>query len=213
MAFACSVVIAGSLAAAAASAATGAAERGASGEAAAACERAARQSLSAQDPRPTELTFTAAPVVETSLSNERQLVLRGAGRWRGSSGGVRSFSYSCNVDARTADVVGMVMRASTPPAPAAAPARSRTAEPDLSQLSPEACESSAAEALKRRWPRVSQITFEPNMRTLRQESDSRAELRGRGRALPAPGAPSTLFGFDCAVDPRDGRVLGTRISG
>ena len=180
-------------------------------DAAAACERAAQQSLTAQDARPVDPTFTTAPVVQTSLSNESQLVLRGAGRWR-SAAAVRSFTYICNVDRHTSDVTGLVLRASTPPAPAPKQARAR-AEPDLRELSPEACESSAVVALKRRWPRVSQITFDAGMRSLRQESDSQAELRGRGRALPAPGTPSTLFGFDCTVDPRDGRVLGTRISG
>ena len=39
-----------------------------------------------------------------------------------------------------------------------------------------------------------------------------AELHGRGRALPSPSAPPTFFGFDCELDPRDGRVLRTNLS-
>ena len=92
------------------------------------------------------------------------------------------------------------------------PARG-TLEPDLSHLSPSACEASAAAALKKRWPRVSDISFDGSTRSLSQESPAKAELHGQGRALPAPGSPHALFGFDCEIDPRDGRVLGTRISG
>jgi len=183
---------------------------GANADAVAACERAAGQSLASQAAPASELSFDAAPTVDPTLSNENQVVLRGAGRWRAASG-PRSFSYSCNVDLRAPESVGLVMRDSTPAAAQAA--STRTVEPDLSHLSPAACESSAAVALRQRWPGVSQISFDGATRTLRQESPSKAELHGQGRALPAPGSPSAFFGFDCEVDPRDGRVLGTRISG
>jgi hypothetical protein len=110
-------------------------------------------------------------------------------------------------------LIGLVLRdaisvAARPEAPARPPA-----EPDLSFLSPAACESSAVLALKQRWPRVSQISFDPETRSFSQDSDRSAALHGRGRALPAPDAPATLFGFDCEIDPRDGRVLATRVSG
>ncbi|MDQ6679499.1 MAG: hypothetical protein M3Y67_00850, partial [Pseudomonadota bacterium] len=72
--------------------------------------------------------------------------------------------------------------------------------------------SSAASALKRRWPRVSQISFDTDTRRFVQASPGKADFHGRGRALPEPGVPSALFGFDCEIDPRDGRVLGTRLS-
>ena len=180
-------------------------------EAVAACERAARQALAAQAAHPAEVTFNAAPTVQPSLSSDSQIVLRGVGRWRG-TGGVRSFDYSCNVDPRTFEAIGLVMRDSTPVAAEAAPARTPT-EPDLSHLSPAACESSAAEALKQRWPRVSQISFDSATRSLLQESPSRAKLHGNVRAVPEPGLPSTHFGFDCEIDPRDGRVVSTRVSG
>ena len=177
----------------------------------AACERAAREALAAQTANPAEVTFNAAPAVQPTLSSDSQIVLRGAGRWRG-PGGLRSFEYSCNVDPRTAAVVGLVMRDSTAAPAQAAPIRAPT-EPDLSHLSPAACESSAAEALKQRWPRVSQISFNSDTRSLLQESSTRARLRGHVSALPEPGLPSTHLGFDCEIDPRDGRVLSTRITG
>jgi len=179
-------------------------------DAVAACERAARQSLAPQSANPPEVKFTSGPTVQPGLSNDSQLVLQGAATWRAASG-QRSFSFSCNVDLRNPESVGLVMRDSTPATAEAAPARK--IDPDLSFLSPAACESSAAAALKQRWPRVSQISFDSGTRTLSQESATKAQLHGQGRALPAPDAVPTLFGFDCEVDPRNGQVIATRISG
>lgn len=184
---------------------------GPSPEAVAACERAARQSLAPQTDRPADVTFTAAPTLDASLSGDSLIVLRGAGRWRGATG-PRSFTYSCNVDPRNADAVGLVMRDTTPPGAATAAPRPQP-EPDLSHLSPAACESGAAAALKRRWPNVSNISFDSATRSLQQEGPAKAELRGQGRAMPGPGQPTTLFRFDCEIDPRDGRVQAVRVSG
>jgi hypothetical protein len=179
-------------------------------EAVSACEQAARQSLGPQA-QLADLTFSPPPTIQEGLSSDSQVVLRGAGRWR-TAGGARSFTYSCNVDVRTAKAVGMVIRDVAPVAAAAAPARMPT-EPDLSALSPTACESSAVQALKKRWPRIGQIRFDDATRRFAQKTPSRAELHGTGRALPEPEAQPTLFGFECEIDTRDGRVVGMRISG
>lgn len=183
----------------------------ASPEAVAACERAARQALVAQLPSAAEPAFNGPTTVQQSLSSDSQLVLRGSARWKGTTG-VQDFNYSCNVDPRTARVAGVVMRDAAVDAAAVVTARA-PAEPDLSHLSPAACETSAAEALKKQWPGVSQISFDSATRRFLQSSAAKAELHGHGRALPAPGSPSTHFGFECAIDPRDGRLLGTRVSG
>ena len=129
-----------------------------------------------------------------------------------SAGGIRRFEYSCNVDPRTPEAVGRVLRDTTPAAAQARPAQNLL-EPDLRQLSPGACEASVAAALKKRWPRVSEIRLDSGARSLVQISPDKAELHGQGRALPLQGAPYTVFGFDCEIDPRDGRVLSTRVSG
>jgi len=177
-----------------------------------ACERSARQAVPASGRQPVEVTFNAAPTVQPGPGIDGQTVLRGAGRWR-SPGGMRSFSYTCNVDPRTSEAVAVVLRDTTPAAAAkAAPARP-PAEPDLSELSPAACESSAVAALKERWPRVSQITFDARTRVFRQPSASSALFHGSGQALPTVDSGSRLFGFDCEIDPRDGRVLRISISG
>lgn len=177
----------------------------------AACENAARQTLSAQGARAIEVSFEAAPTMRPRLAGDAQLVLNGSGRSR-QAGAVRNFAYSCNVDARTAEMIGLVLRDSTPARPMAPPAPAPS-EPDVSRLSPAACESSAVAALEKRWPRVAKIDFDRATRSFRQQSGNQAELHGSGHAIPAPGSPSTLFTFDCAIDPRDGRVVRTDVSG
>jgi hypothetical protein len=177
-----------------------------------ACERSARQAVPNLGRELVEVTFTSAPTVQPGPAIDGQIVLRGAGRWRAPTG-VRTFTYSCNVEAKSGEAVGVVMRDTTPQPAAKAPPPRPPAEPDLSALSPAACESSAVAALKARWPRVSQITFDPRTREFRQPSPSSASLHGSGQALPSTDSPTRLFGFDCEIDPRDGRVLRISISG
>ena len=176
-----------------------------------ACERSARQAVPTSARQPVEVTFAAAPTVQPGPSIDGQVVLRGAGRWRAPTG-MRSFVYTCNVDVRSAEAVAVVLRDTTPAAPPKAPPRP-PAEPDLSALSPAACESSAVAALKARWPRVSQISFDARTRVFRQPSADSAQLHGSGQALPSADSATRLFGFDCEIDPRDGRVRGVSISG
>ena len=180
-------------------------------EAVAACEQSVQQSLASKGAPAAELRFNGPPTSQTDRSNDGQLVLRGAGSWRAASG-VRRFEYSCNVDPRTPEAVGLVLRDTTPVAAPARPAQGQM-EPDLRNLSPGACEASVAAALKKRWPRVSEIRLDSGARSLVQISPDKAELHGQGRALPLQGSPYTVFGFDCDIDPRDGRVLSTRVSG
>ena len=179
-------------------------------EAVAACEQAARRALLPKAARAADVTFKTAPVLRPGLSNERQIVLSGEGRWRAAEG-PRNVTYTCNVDRRTFETTGLVIKDSAPVVASAAPPR-RSAEPDLSQLSLAACESSAVRALQRRWPSVSEIRFDSDTRSYRQESLDHAALRGRGRAQPAKGSPDTFFGFVCEIDPKDGWVLKTRVT-
>ena len=183
----------------------------ANAEAVAACEQAAQQSLASKGAPAAELKFNGPPSSQPDRANDGQIVLRGAGSWR-AAGGVRRFEYSCNVDPRAPEAVGLVLRDTTPAAALARPVQSAL-EPDLRNLSPGACEASVAAALKKRWPRVSEIRLDSGARSLVQTSPDKAELHGQGRALPLQGSPYTLFGFDCEIDPRDGRVLSTRVSG
>jgi len=174
------------------------------------CERAVRQALAPQAGSAFDVRVSAAPGPRL-LSDGSQIVLQGEGQWR-DGGKLRKFKYSCNVDVRSGEAVGVVIRQTVPPLAAQAEPKP-IEDPDLSHLSPSACESGAAVALQKRWPRVSQISFDTETRRLTQMSPSRAELHGRGRARPAPESPVLVhFGFDCTIDPRDGRVVGMRLS-
>jgi hypothetical protein len=174
---------------------------------AAACERAARNTLRETRGAAAIAVFNAAPTPAPGTADAAEVTLRGSGQVRGASG-ARAFSYSCTIDARNNEVAGVVLRdAGTPERTAVA----RPVEPDLSNVSPLACESAAAAALKQRWPGVSQIAFNAATRTLAQDSGASADLRGQGTAQPAPNSPSTHFTYHCAIDPRNGRVLATRI--
>lgn len=182
-----------------------------SAEAVAACEQAAQQSLASKGAPAAELKFNGTPSAQPDRSNDGQIVLRGAGSWR-AAGGMRRFEYSCNVDPKAPEAVGLVLRDTTPAA-AQAKVAPVALEPDLRNLSPGACEASVAAVLQKRWPRVSEIRLDSGARSLVQSSPEKAELHGQGRALPLQGSPYTHFGFDCEIDPRDGRVLNTRVSG
>lgn len=175
------------------------------------CERALRQALLPQAGATAEVRISAAPGPR-SLADDSQIVLQGEGQWRDGAT-LRKFQYSCNFDPRSGEAVGVVIRQTLPPLAAQAEAKP-IEDPDLSHLSPSACESGAAVALQKRWPRVSQISFDAETRSLTQQSPSRAELHGQGRARPAPESSVLVhFGFDCTIDPRDGRVIGMRLSG
>jgi hypothetical protein len=173
------------------------------------CERAVRQALMPQAGPNAELRLS--PATSRPPSDGGPMLLQGEGQWR-DAGTLRKFRFSCNIDPQD-ESVGVVIRQVTPPQ-AAQTLPKLIEEPDLSHLSPSACESGAAMALQQRWPRVSQITFDAETRSLTQQSASRAELHGQGRARPAPeSAVLVHFGFDCTIDPRDGRVIGMRLSG
>ena len=190
--------------------ATASAPAPAGSDALARCERAVRQALMPQAGPTAELRLSATPP-RTPADGSASL-LQGEGQWRDGST-LRKFSFSCNIDPHDSEAVGVVIRQANPPL-AAQGAPKPVDDPDLSHLSPSACESGAALALHQRWPRVSQINFDPATRRLTQQSASRAELHGQGRARPAPESPVFVhFGFDCTVDPRDGRVIGMRLSG
>ena len=177
------------------------------GNAAAACERAVQSTLRETRGASAAPTFSAAPSVVPGAVDAAELTLRGAGQVR-TAAGARPFSYSCSYDIASASVSGVVVRDSgSSPATAVA----RAVEPDMSHVSPTACESAAAAALKRRWPGVTQITFNPDTRQLSQDADGSASLRGQGRATPTVRDPDMHFSYDCAIDARNGRVMKVAI--
>jgi hypothetical protein len=175
----------------------------------AACERAALDTLRTTRGAAAIASFSAPPTLAPGPADSAELTLRGSGQAR-IANGTRPFSYSCTFDSATKTVTGLVLRdsASTGVTPEAA----RSVEPDLTQISPAACESAAASSLKRRWPGVANILFNADTRRLSQQDGGNASLRGQGTAIPALRDPTTHFAYDCTVDPRNGRIVAVRIT-
>jgi hypothetical protein len=175
-----------------------------------ACERAATETLrGGRGAANASVSFNAPPVMQPGPADAVELTLRGAGRVQTGNTPARPFSYSCSYDTQADKVAGIVVRDAGAPVQSAAP---RPVDPDLSFVSPTACESAAADALKRRWPGVSRIAFNPDTRELSQDASGEAHLRGQGTALPNTGAPATHFAYDCAIDARNGRVTGLQLT-
>jgi hypothetical protein len=174
----------------------------------AACERAAQETLQTGRRPVLSVSFNAPPTVAPGAVDADEITLRGAGRVLSSSG-LRPFSYSCNYDTQARKVAGVVLRDAGSAERAPAP---RSVEPDLSNISPAACESAAAGALKRRWPAVTGIVFSSDTRRLSQDASGQAQLRGQGTAQPQIGGPATYFRYDCAIDARSGRVTGMSLA-
>jgi len=181
-------------------------------EGTAACEKAAQDALRDMRGLVDEVAFAGAPSRQAGAGDQDEFTLRGSGRYRLKPGTPRAFSYSCTYNTRTGAVAGVVLRdagagdtSATRPAAAA-----KAIEPDLSRVSPEACESAAALALRKRHPRVEHISFNSELRQLQQDAPARGHLRGQGTAMRAPGDASAHFSYVCDFDPRTGRVLAVQ---
>jgi hypothetical protein len=186
---------------------------GAAAGAAQACEQAVRETLRTTRGGAADVSFNAPPGAVPGVADGGDVLLRGAGRAR-SSGTARTFTYSCTYDTRAGSVAGVVLRDAAPAGErVAAPPPVRTVEPDLTAVSPAACESAAASALKRRWPNVGRIAFNADTRSLVQDSAGTAKLEGQGTAQPQLGNDlSSHFTYHCALDARSGRVLALRLA-
>jgi hypothetical protein len=207
----CASAFAATAAAPGAPAASGPIGNAAQRAAAAACESAATETLrSGRGGAGASVGFNAPPAVVPGPADAVELTLRGAGRVQPAGNApARPFSYSCSYDTQGDKVTGIVVRDAGPPQASAAP---KPVDPDLSFVSPAACESAAADALKRRWPYVSRIAFNTDTRQLSQDASGEAHLQGQGTALPNVGAPATHFAYDCVIDARNGRVTGLQLT-
>ena len=177
---------------------------------AAACERAVRNTLLTDRgvAASAGAVFDAAPTSLPGAADAVEVAWRGSGQWRNATQ-VRTFRYSCTFDTASREVAGVVVRDG---GDAAAALPARPVEPDLSQLSPAACESAAARALKQRWPGVAQIAFDAGTRRLAQTAGGPAKLQGQGRAVPSVRDATKHVSYDCSSDPRSGRVLALRLN-
>jgi hypothetical protein len=158
-----------------------------------------------------EVQFTPAQRA-VNPGDEGEISVKGAGRYRsglGSSAGAgASFSFSCSFSAKTGLASGVVLREAGANA-ARAPA---DWQPDLSRVSPDACESAAAQLLKEKHPRVAQIAMEPDTRRLQPGPDDHILLLGQGALRPAAGMNAVPFSYSCEIDGRTGRLVAVKTS-
>jgi hypothetical protein len=143
-------------------------------------------------------------------TDEAEIGVKGAGRYRaagGGPGGGNTFTFSCTFNAKTGLTSGVVLRE------ADVAVRAAAWQPDLSRISPDACESAVAQALKDKHPRVAQIALEPDTRRLQPAPDGRnVLLLGQGAVQRAAGMHAVPFSYSCELDPRNGRVLAVKTS-
>lgn len=146
----------------------------------------------------TKRVFTASGDEETSL--------KGEGRYRGASGRSMPFSYGCALNTKTGATSGVVFR------DLGAPPEEKPWQPNLTNVSPDACEGAAAASLKSKNPRVGRIVLDSESRRLSPGPDDRIVLEGRGALERAPGMNTVPFTYACEVEPRNGRIVSIRTS-
>lgn len=138
-------------------------------------------------------------------STDDETSLKGEGRYRGASGRVMPFSYSCALNTKTGATSGVVFRD-------LAAADDKPFQPDLTHVSVSDCEGLAAASLKSKHPRVGRIVLDSESRQLRPAGDDHIALEGRGAVERAPGMNSAPFTYRCEVEPRSGRIVSVQTS-
>lgn len=189
--------------------AAGAAPAAAADAAAEACEKAVADAVrEARGAQAQDVQFSSGQRRLSPLPTNETAV-KGEGRYRGGSGAARSFTYTCAFNADTGEAGGVLFREAGP-GPAGAPAKPW--QPDLTNLSPEACEAAAAAALKRKYPRIDRITFGSDSRELKPGQNGNTSLEGKGALVRAAGMRAVPFTYRCEVEPRSGKVVGVQAS-
>jgi len=134
--------------------------------------------------------------------------VKGEGTYRGASGPAHPFSYSCAYNVKSGNTSGVVFRDLGAKAAAAAGPDANW-QPDLSALSPEACEAAIAQVLKTKYPRVGRIAFGSDSRRLRPAPNGRTGMDGQGSVERAPGMNLIPFDYRCEFE-RGGKLVGAR---
>lgn len=129
--------------------------------------------------------------------------IAGSGRYGARVGAARPFTYSCTYAAQTGKASGVVLKETG----TAAPVAERPWEPDLTHLSPDACEAAAAAALKEKYPPVGRITFSSDSRQLRPAPNARTSLEGQGQLERAAGMNPAPFTYHCVVETKSGKLV------
>lgn len=149
-----------------------------------------------------DVQFVSARRVLTP-QGENETSMRGEGRYRTAGGASVTFTYGCAYNAASDETSGVVLQETGRPSAQA----NKPFEPDLTNVSPQACESAAAAELKKRHPRVARINFGSDSRQLRPAEFGRVEMSGAGSVERAPGMNLIPFTYRCELEPRSGRVV------
>jgi hypothetical protein len=178
----------------------------ASKSAADACENAVAETVRTMRGRQAqEVEFVAARRAIAPGTGE-EIGIKGEGRYRGASERAMPFSYSCAFNPSTGTTNGVVFKETG----AARAAAEKPWQPDLTHLSPEACETAAAAALKDKYPHASRIAFRSDSLQLRPAPDARTSLEGRGGLERAPGMNPMPFSYRCEVETKSGKVISVQ---
>ena len=132
--------------------------------------------------------------------------MQGEGRYQG-SGGSMPFTYSCSLDAKSQEVTGVIFKDT------GAPAR-RVEKPwqaDLANLSPEACDAAAANAVRQQYPRAAHVTLSPRTRQLSAAPNAQTYLHGQGTMERAAGMATSAFTYRCELETATGKLLGVQL--
>lgn len=132
--------------------------------------------------------------------------VKGAGRYRNAAGASMPFTYGCAYNAKTGATSGIVFR----DAGGLKAAEEKPWQPDLVNVSPEACETAVASALKSKHPRVGRIAFGSDSRQLRPAPSGRSSLEGIGSLERAPGMNLVQFSYRCEFEPGNGKIVAVQ---
>ncbi|MEO8155608.1 MAG: hypothetical protein ABI605_21290 [Rhizobacter sp.] len=132
--------------------------------------------------------------------------VKGAGRYRNNTGASMPFTYGCAYNAKTGATSGIVFR----DAGGLRPTEEKPWQPDLANVSPEACETAVAADLKNKHPRVGRIAFGSDSRQLRPAPGGRSSLEGVGAIERAPGMNLVQFSYRCEFEPGNGKIVAVQ---
>jgi hypothetical protein len=132
--------------------------------------------------------------------------IKGAGRYRSPAGATMPFTYGCAYNGKTGASTGIVFR----DAGGLRASEEKAWQPDLLSVSPEACETAVAAALKAKHPRVGRIAFGSDSRQLRPGPDGRSSLEGVGAVQRAPGMNLVQFSYRCEFEPGNGKLVAVQ---
>ena len=154
-----------------------------------------------------EVEFVGAKRVLLPTEEVEEIGVKGEGRYRGAGNAAMGFTYSCAYNAKTGSTSGVVFRETGAPR-----AGDAAWEPDLTNFSPEECETAAASQLKQKYPRIGRIAFGSDTRQLSPAPNAHTSVEGQGAMQRAPGMNSTPFHYRCEVETRSGRVVNVQTS-